>query len=126
MKAIAFIKNNILVAVALTTVIGFSSFKVAKIFQQPEDGWYEVAPDSGTPHDQDLQIIGNRLSDGPEDQCASLDELNPPCAVYLTFAPNTTTSPTGMSVSDATSSTGLNAAIEPTEGNDGYTFQEPQ
>ncbi len=110
--------------VAAVTIIGFSAFNLVQKLDPPQDGWYQVTPDEEDPQEQSTQIIGNRLPDGPEDNCESLEEENPPCAIYLEFDSSTTTSPNGMSVADATDQNGYKASINTDEGNAGYTFQE--
>jgi|SRR5690606_20296460 len=131
MKFIEIIKKNVLAVAALATVIGFSAFKV---LNEPESGWYEVEfinPSLSDPNDRNdpsnLEIgnyIGASLPSSGD--CQPINSPNDRCAANLDLSNfSGATTPTGMSVATATSST-HNAKVEPsgTGTSDGYAKKD--
>ena len=111
------IRKNIVAMVAVATIIGFSSFKVAKKFLQPEDGWYEVQqinPSDPNPNNPSNLEITSHLSSGLPSggDCQAVNSSADRCAVYLNLEDFTTPSPIGMSVSTATNGTNQ-GAVDP-------------
>ncbi|HWK56346.1 MAG TPA: hypothetical protein VNQ80_03360 [Parapedobacter sp.] len=69
--------------------VGFSAFKYAERFDDPQDGWYLVTPSSSDPDNESLQTIGSSTIPEPDETnaeaCAQFDNEGNVCAIKLTF-----------------------------------------
>lgn len=96
-KITTLIKQYFFLLALLAMVGGFSAFKFAERFDDPEDGWYDVtiAP-NGDPDILNDQLIGDYNPVAPpeedEDGCA-IENDGTRCAIHLTFGTGATSVP---------------------------------
>lgn len=128
MNSIAIIKKNVLMLVAMATVVGFSAFKVAEKFAAPLTGWYElhITDDSSptaynNPANQEIGAFFGS-STAPSGSCDPTQPVTKPCAVFLDMSEYAGPDEIeGLTVATATNPTN-NAQRQPSDSSpDGYS-----
>ncbi|MFC7526818.1 hypothetical protein ACFQRK_22870 [Parapedobacter sp. GCM10030251] len=86
-KVTDFIKQYFFLLALVATFIGFSAFKLAERYDEPEDGWYEVTITGSPATDPANQQIGNMIPEPPLSDSTSCAQsnLHDICAVELEF-----------------------------------------
>lgn len=87
-KIMKVVKDHFFILALVATFIGFSAFKYAERFDDPEDGWYQVSvATGGDPGDPQDLIIGNAIATPPLTDTANCAQsnLHEMCAIELTF-----------------------------------------
>ncbi|TJY68144.1 hypothetical protein FAZ19_02470 [Sphingobacterium alkalisoli] len=123
------LKSYITAIVAVAVILGFSAFKVAEKFTQPQSGWYQISVNPSAPDDKSQQIIGGFESETApnEENCNLESEETPPCQVHLNLTNfSGAATPAGLSVSDATNPSTYNGALDMSQSSDGYARQEEE